>query len=54
MSSGEQYEFLASIGTDIDKAAQLILKGDIVAIPTETVYGLTANGLIEDAVKKFH
>jgi L-threonylcarbamoyladenylate synthase len=52
MTSGEQYEFLASIGTDIDKAAQIILKGDIVAIPTETVYGLAANGLNENAVKK--
>jgi L-threonylcarbamoyladenylate synthase len=41
-----------TIGTDIGKAAQLILKGELVAIPTETVYGLAANGLNEKAVEK--
>ena len=33
-------------------AAELIQKGELVAIPTETVYGLGANGLDEEAVKK--
>lgn len=33
----------AEIGTDIDKAAQLLKEGQVVAIPTETVYGLAAN-----------
>ena len=33
-------------------AAELIRNGELVAIPTETVYGLGANGLDEDAVKK--
>lgn len=33
-------------------AADLIKKGELVAIPTETVYGLGANGLDEDAVAK--
>lgn len=33
-------------------AAELIQKGELVAIPTETVYGLGANGLDEDAVAK--
>ena len=33
-------------------AAQLIRQGELVAIPTETVYGLGANGLDEDAVAK--
>ena len=33
-------------------AAQLIRDGQLVAIPTETVYGLGANGLDEDAVLK--
>ena len=33
-------------------AAELIRAGELVAIPTETVYGLGANGLDEDAVKK--
>ena len=33
-------------------AAALIRKGELVAIPTETVYGLGANGLDENAVLK--
>ena len=33
-------------------AAELIRSGELVAIPTETVYGLGANGLDEKAVKK--
>ena len=33
-------------------AAQLIKNGELVAIPTETVYGLGANGLDEGAVAK--
>ena len=31
-------------------AAELIRRGELVAIPTETVYGLGANGLDEEAV----
>ena len=34
------------------KAAEIIKNGGLVAIPTETVYGLGANGLDEDAVAK--
>mgnify|MGYP002520304221 FL=1 len=33
-------------------AANLIMNGHLVAIPTETVYGLGANGLDEAAVAK--
>ena len=33
-------------------AAELIRRGELVAIPTETVYGLGANGLDESAVIK--
>ena len=33
-------------------AANLIMNGELVAIPTETVYGLGANGLDETAVAK--
>ena len=33
-------------------AAKLIKKGELVALPTETVYGLGANGLDEAAVAK--
>lgn len=35
---------------DLLRAAQLIKEGQLVGIPTETVYGLAANGLDEDAV----
>lgn len=34
---------MAVIGTDIYKAAELLRAGELVAIPTETVYGLAAN-----------
>jgi L-threonylcarbamoyladenylate synthase len=37
-------------GTDLNLAAQLLLQGKLVAIPTETVYGLAANALDEVAV----
>lgn len=36
----------------LDYAAALIKNGDLVAIPTETVYGLAADALNETAVKK--
>ncbi|MFM6935296.1 MAG: L-threonylcarbamoyladenylate synthase [Flavobacteriales bacterium] len=41
-----------SIGTDIQKAISLLQQGETVAIPTETVYGLAADGTNEDAVLK--
>ena len=39
-------------GSDIYLARTLLQAGDLVAIPTETVYGLAANALNEDAVLK--
>ncbi len=36
----------------IDKAAEIIKSGGLVAFPTETVYGLGANALDDDAVAK--
>jgi L-threonylcarbamoyladenylate synthase len=38
------------ISLDIDKAAELLRHGNVVAIPTETVYGLAANIFHEQAV----
>lgn len=35
----------------VEKAAKLLKEGELVAIPTETVYGLGANALDENAVK---
>lgn len=40
---------MAEIGQDIAKAKSLLEKGELVAIPTETVYGLAANALNPDA-----
>ncbi len=41
-------------GTDIIYAATLLKSGELVAIPTETVYGLAANALNADAVLKIY
>ena len=37
---------------DIERAAELIRRGDLVAMPTETVYGLAANALDARAVER--
>jgi L-threonylcarbamoyladenylate synthase len=42
------------IGTDITHAAALLKRGEVVAIPTETVYGLAANALDPDAVLRIY
>jgi L-threonylcarbamoyladenylate synthase len=47
-------EFETLIGTDILKAAALLNSNEIVAIPTETVYGLAANALNEQALAKVY
>ncbi len=41
---------MAELGKNIDLASTLLMRGDLVAIPTETVYGLAANALNEMAV----
>ena len=43
---------MAEIGKDINKAKELLAAGELVAIPTETVYGLAANALEVNAVMK--
>ncbi len=43
---------MAEIGKDIFKAKSLLEKGELVAIPTETVYGLAGNALDATAVAK--
>ena len=37
-----------------DEAAEIIKTGGLVAVPTETVYGLVGNGLDEEAVKQIY
>lgn len=41
---------MAVIGTDIDAAVELLKEGKLVAIPTETVYGLAGNALNDHAI----
>ena len=43
---------MALIGSDIIKAKSILENGGLVAIPTETVYGLAANAYDEDAVAR--
>ncbi|MEM8899974.1 MAG: L-threonylcarbamoyladenylate synthase [Bacteroidota bacterium] len=45
---------LTEVGVDIHKAVELLTKGEVVALPTETVYGLAANALNESAVSKIY
>jgi L-threonylcarbamoyladenylate synthase len=40
------------ISTDLNKAAELLKAGEIVALPTETVYGLAGNALNPNAIAK--
>lgn len=40
----------AAIGTDVVRAARILREGGLVAIPTETVYGLAANAFDAEAV----
>ncbi len=43
---------LSTTEQDLERAAAIIKAGGLVGIPTETVYGLGANGLDPEAVKK--
>ncbi len=48
------YLFMTSIGTNIEEAVALLKASELVAIPTETVYGLAANALDPVAVVKIY
>lgn len=43
---------MAEIGRDLTRAISLLKQGELVAIPTETVYGLAGNALDSGAVAK--
>lgn len=43
---------MAEIGIDISKAMEILRTGGLVAIPTETVYGLAADGTNAEAVAR--
>ncbi|MBN6187084.1 threonylcarbamoyl-AMP synthase [Aneurinibacillus sp. BA2021] len=38
----------------VDEAAALLRRNELVAFPTETVYGLGGNGLVDDTVEKIY
>ncbi len=42
------------ITSDIARAAEIVQNGGLVAVPTETVYGLAADGLNEKAVERIY
>jgi L-threonylcarbamoyladenylate synthase len=46
--------FKTEIGSDVRKAKLLLEQGELVAIPTETVYGLAGNGLNPEAIGKIY
>jgi len=46
--------YKTEIGADITKAKFLLEQGELVAIPTETVYGLAGNGLNLKAISKIY
>ena len=39
---------------DLSPAAEILIQGDLVAVPTDTVYGLAGNGLDASAVAKIY
>jgi len=43
---------MAEIGLDIEKAKTFLDKGELIGMPTETVYGLAGNAYIQSAVLK--
>lgn len=55
MQAMENSEFLSSCSADtIKRAAQSLIKGNLVAFPTETVYGLGADALNSSAVTRIY
>jgi len=44
------YVDMTKTGTDVPQAAWLLKQGEVVALPTETVYGLAGNALISETV----
>ncbi|MBP7931227.1 MAG: threonylcarbamoyl-AMP synthase [Chitinophagaceae bacterium] len=46
--------YTTEIGSDLVKAKYLLEQGELVAIPTETVYGLAGNGLDSNAIAKIY
>ncbi|PQB05712.1 L-threonylcarbamoyladenylate synthase [Aureitalea marina] len=45
---------MSIVSSDIDKAIEILQNQDVVAIPTETVYGLAGNIFSEKAIRKIY
>jgi sua5/yciO/yrdC/ywlC family protein len=54
MEALDQIETQVLTPDDVELAGTLLRVGDLVAIPTETVYGLGANGLAADAMERIY
>ena len=54
MEALDQIETQVLTPDDVELAGTLLRVGDLVAIPTETVYGLGANGLAADAMDRIY
>ena len=54
MEAFDQIETQVLTPDDVELAGTLLRVGDLVAIPTETVYGLGANGLAADAMNRIY
>lgn len=52
--TGVIHKKMTVISKDIDLAAKILQANEVIAIPTETVYGLAANIYSEDAIKKIY
>ena len=49
-----QSKIMSIISKDIQKAIDLLTNENLVAIPTETVYGLAGNIFIEESINKIY
>jgi L-threonylcarbamoyladenylate synthase len=47
-------QVVVEIGTDVERAVTVLRAGGLVAIPTETVYGLAADASNDDAVRRIY
>ena len=54
MCSDELKTRIISVDDGVDLAKEILLSGGLVAMPTETVYGLAASGFNADAVKEIY
>lgn len=54
MSGASRQNLLAADAQGIQRAAEVLRDGGLVAVPTETVYGLAARADREDAVRKIY